>query len=130
MRQLLAGDIESNPGPKPTLKPFYTHSFNTLIHQSNPLIHPQPHSPPAHSPPNSPTSVPIPSAKYTHIPQSIYSTAHTYIPQATYWTSGCLPREWRPCWSGGRDAWQGFSKETGRMVPLLARWKGRLAGLP
>ena len=26
-RQLLAGDIESNTGPKPTLKPFYTHSL-------------------------------------------------------------------------------------------------------
>ena len=34
-RQLLVG--ESNPGLKPTLKPFYTHSLNTLIHQSNPL---------------------------------------------------------------------------------------------
>ena len=37
-----------------------------------------------------------------------FSTAHTYIPQAIYWTSGCLPREWRP---------------------LLIRWKRRLAGL-
>ena len=37
-RQLLAGDIESNPGPKPTLKKtFYTHSLNTLIHQSSKL---------------------------------------------------------------------------------------------
>ena len=44
-RQLLAGDIESNPGPKPTLKPFYTHSLNTLIHQYNPLNPPHPHSP-------------------------------------------------------------------------------------
>ena len=48
---LLAGDIESNPGPKPTLKPFYTHALNpphspnTLIHQSNPLNPPLPHSP-------------------------------------------------------------------------------------
>ena len=46
-RQLLAGDIESNPGPKPTLKkPLHTltppHSLNTLIHQSNPLNPTQP----------------------------------------------------------------------------------------
>ena len=37
------------------------------------------------------------SAKHTHIPQTIYSTAHTYIPQATYWISGCLPRECCVC---------------------------------
>ena len=49
-----------------------------------------------------------------------------YIPQATYWTSGCLPREWRPCWSGGRDAWQGFSRETGLSDPSTAtRRRGR-----
>ena len=44
-----------------------------------------------------------PSAKHTHI-ASIQ--LHTLIPQATYWMS---PE---------------------RVVPLLARWKGRLAGLP
>ena len=72
--QLLAGDIESNPGPKPTLKPFYTHSLNTLIHQSNPL------NPPTLTLPSPLTHIcPIPSAKHTLIPQSIYSTAHTYI---------------------------------------------------
>ena len=31
-RQLLAGDIESNPGPKPTLKTLYTHSRNPHTH--------------------------------------------------------------------------------------------------
>ena len=67
-----------------------------------------------------------PFAKHTHIPQTTFSTAHTYIPQATYWTSGCLPREWRPCWSGGRDAWQGFSRETGLSDPSTAtRRRGR-----
>ena len=45
------GRHESNPGPKPTLKPFYTHSLNpphsinALIHQSNPLNPRHPHSP-------------------------------------------------------------------------------------
>ena len=42
-RQLLAGDIESNPGSKLTLKNFYTHSLNpphSIIHQSNHLILP------------------------------------------------------------------------------------------
>ena len=59
-------------------------------------------------------------------PQTTFSTAHTYIPQAIYWTSGCLPREWRPCWSGGRDAWQGFSRETGSSDPSTAtRRRGR-----
>ena len=74
--------------------------------------------------PSPPLSVPY--AKHTHIPQTTFSTAHTYIPQATYWTSGCLPREWRPCWSGGRDAWQGFSRETGLSDPSTAtRRRGR-----
>ena len=42
------------------------------------------------------------------------------------WTSGCLPREWRPCWSGGRDAWQGFSREIGLSDPSTAtRRRGR-----
>ena len=90
-RQLLVGDIESNPGPKP----FYTHSLNpphsihTLIHQPTLSILPTltfpcqlTHICPIPS---------APSAKHTHIPLSIYSTAHTCIPQTTYWTSGCLP---------------------------------------
>ena len=55
----------------------------------------------------------------TH-PQTTYSTAHTYIPQTAYWTFGCLPREWCLCWSGGRDAWQGFSREIGLSDPSTA----------
>ena len=32
----------------------------------------------------------------------------------------------RPCWSGGRDAWQGFSRETGLSDPSTAtRRRGR-----
>ena len=93
-RQLFAGDIESNPGPKP----FYTHSLNpphslnTRIHQSNPLNPlnpPHPHFPQPTRPHLS--NPPVPSARHTHIPQSIYSTSHTYIPQTTYLTFGCLP---------------------------------------
>ena len=65
----VARDIKSNPGPKPTLNPFYTHSLNpphsliTLIHQSNPLNPPHPHSPP-----NSPTSVQSPLSPLQNIP--------------------------------------------------------------
>ena len=70
------------------------------------------------------THHPSPLCK-TH-PQTTFSTAHIYIPQATYWTSGCLPREWRPCWSGGRDAWQGYSRETGLSDPsTVTRRRGR-----
>ena len=55
--------------------------------------------------------------------RSAYSLRETL---STYWTSGCLPREWRPCWSGGRDAWQGFSRETGLSDPSTAtRRRGR-----
>ena len=49
---LLAGDIESNPGPKPTLKTL----LQTLTKYTNSQVqHSQ--SSPVHSPPNSPTSV-------------------------------------------------------------------------
>ena len=48
-RLLLAGDIEFNPGPKPTLKTLShapnPHSPSTLAHQSNPLEPAHPHSP-------------------------------------------------------------------------------------
>ena len=111
--QLLAGDIVSNPGPKQILKTFYTHSLNpthslnTLIHQSNPL------NPPTLTVPSPLTHLcPIPSApsaKHTNIPQSIYSNC-THV----YTSSNLL------------DLWM----SPGRLVPLLDRWKGRLAGLP
>ena len=59
-------------------------------------------------------------------PQTTYSTAHTYIPQTTYWAFGCLPREWCLCWSGGSDAWQGFSRDIGLSDPSTAtRRRGR-----
>ena len=41
-----------------------------------------------------------------------------------HWTSGCLLREWRPCRSGGRDAWQDFSRETGLSDPSTATRRG------
>ena len=110
-RQVLAGHIESNPGLKPTLK--------ALLHSLNPPltispIQPSQSSPPSlspnHTPPKSPTSVKsyLPPLQNTPTYHRASSTAHTYIPQATYWTSGCLPV---------------------RVVPMLARWKGRMAGL-
>ena len=59
----------------------------------------------------------------TH-PHTTYSNAHTYIPQTAYWTFGCLPREWCLCWSGGRDAWKGFSTEIGLSDPSTAIRRG------
>ena len=54
--------------------------------------------------------------------RSAYSLRETLSPTQ----AGCLPREWRPCWSGGRDAWQGFSRETGLSDPSTAtRRRGR-----
>ena len=39
---------------------------------------------------------------------------------------GCLPIECGLCWSGGRDAWQGFSREIGLSDPFTAtRRRGR-----
>ena len=55
-----------------------------------------------------------------------FSIVHIYIHQAIYWISGCLPREWCPCWSGGRDAWQGFSREIGLSdLSTATRRRGR-----
>ena len=60
----IAGDIESNPGPKPTLKLFYTHSLNyphslnTLIHQpTHRLTHPHLYN----SPPKTSYTPPAPT---------------------------------------------------------------------
>ena len=53
-RLLLAGDIESNPGPRPTLKtPTHTHTQpHTLTKFTDSLIQPsRPCPPPLHSPP-------------------------------------------------------------------------------
>ena len=52
-RQLLAGDIESNPGPKPTLKKPFIHSLNppTLTKYANSPVQPSQSSPPSFPPP-------------------------------------------------------------------------------
>ena len=112
--QLLEGDIESNPGPKSTLKTvLHTLTVNdTLTTYINSPVQPSQSSPPplsqAHSPPNSPTSV-----------QSHLQNTPTYhrasIQLHTLYTSNNI-----------LDLWM----STGRVMPLLARWTGRLAGLP
>ena len=65
-RQLLAGDIKSNPGPKPTLNTLL-HTLTqspTLTKYTNSAVQPSqsstPSLSPSHSPPNSPTSVQSP----------------------------------------------------------------------
>ena len=97
-RQLLAGPSRTKTNTKTLLHTLtkYTNSPVQTSQSSPPSLSP------AHSPPNSSTSVQSPhyespSVKHTNIQQSIYSTAHTYIPQATYWTSGCLPGGWCLC---------------------------------
>ena len=123
-------------------------NHNKLIHQHAPKISPtnspSPEKHVAPSPNSEPIKVPsfyhtytkstkhttpplsVPYVKHTHIPQTTYSTAHTYVPQTTYWTFGCLPREWCLCWSGGRDAWKGFSSEIELSDPSTAtRRRGR-----
>ena len=102
-RQLFAGDIESNSGPKPTLKTLL-HSLNpthSLIHQSIPLNppHPNPHL----SQPTCPLCTTRP-----HTTEHLFNCTHLY-------TSNNI-----------LDLWM----SPGRVVSLLARWKGRLAGLP
>ena len=102
------GDIESNPGPIPTLKPFYTHSLNpphslnTLIHQSNPLNPPQP----THRLTHPHLSNPICPLCKTHP----HTTEHPFNCTHLYTSNNIL------------DLWM----SPGRVVPLLARWKGRL----
>ena len=105
--QLLAGDIESNPGPKPTLKPFYTHSLNTRIHQSNPLNPPHPHSP-QHTHPHLFNPLCLLGKTHPHTKEHLFNCTHLY-------TSNNI-----------LDLWM----SPGMVVPLLARSKGRLPGLP
>ena len=101
--QLLVGDKT-----KPTLKPFYTH---TLIHQSNPLNPPQPHSPqPTHLQTHSHLSIPLCPLCKTHL-HTIY---HLFNCTHLYTSSNILDPSMSP----------------GRVVPLLAMLKGCLAGLP
>ena len=104
-------DIESHPGPKPTVKPFYihalnpTHSPNTLIHQSNPPNPPHPYSTKPthrlHSWPNTTYTSRITSdvnadstlwLSYTDIPTRVPNNAHhqpTSPDITTIWC--CLP---------------------------------------
>ena len=104
--------FESNPGPKPTLKPLLhtltpPHSLNTLIHQSNPLNPPHPHSPqhthrlthPHLSNPFCPLLKPHP-----HTTEHLFNCTHLY-------TSNNI-----------LDLWM----SPGRVVLLLARWQGYL----
>ena len=56
-------------------------------------------------------------------PQHGWRSAYSFRETLTF---GCLPREWCLCWSGGRDAWQGFSREIGLSNPSTAtRRRGR-----
>ena len=113
LAELLVGDIESNPGPKPTLKTLLhthtpPHSINTLIHQSN---HLHPHSPqPTHRLTQPHLSNPICALCKTHP----HTTEHLFNCTHLYTSNNIL------------DLWMA----PGRVLPLLARWKGRLAGLP
>ena len=103
-------ETESNPGPKPTLKTLL-HLLNpphSLIHQSN---SPHPHSPqPTHRLTHPHLSNPIcPFCKTRpHTTENLFNCTHLY-------TSNNILDHWI---------------SPGRVVPLLARWKGRLEGLP
>ena len=95
--QLLAG--ESNPGPKPTLKPFYTPSLNALIHQSNPLNPPY-SAQPTHRLTHPHLSNPL-CKTHPHTTEHLFNCTHLYT------SSNIL------------DLWM----SPGRVVPLLTRWK-------
>ena len=78
---LLAGDIESNPGPKPTLKTL-SHARTqppTLTKYNNLSVQPPQSSPPqlylAYSPPKSPTPVqpPKPTPTFSNSPHTHYT---------------------------------------------------------
>ena len=107
-RQLLAGDIESNPGPKPTLKTLLhtltqpPHSINTLILLSNPLQLPTLTLPkPTHRLTHPHLSNPICPLCKTHP----HTTEHLFNCTHLYTSNNIL------------DLWM----SPGRVVPLLAR---------
>ena len=83
-RLLLAGDIESNPGPKPTLKTL-THTRTqppTITKYTNSSIQPPQTRPPplslVHPPPKTPTSVQPPKTPtYTSSPPALTLTPYT-----------------------------------------------------
>ena len=110
-RQLLSGDIESNPGPNPTLITLLHTLIQspTLIHQSNPLN--PPHSlQPTHRLNHPHLSNPICPICKTHP----HTTEHLFNCTHLYTSNNIL------------DIWL----SPGRVVPQLSRWKRRLAGLP
>ena len=83
-RLLLAGDIESNPGPKPTLKTLtHTHTQPpTITKYTNSSIQPPQTRPPplslVHPPPKTPTSVQPPKTPtYTSSPPAPTLTPYT-----------------------------------------------------
>ena len=83
----------------------HTLTKNTLIHQSNPL---NPHSPqPTHRLTHPHLSNPL-CKTHPHTTEHLFNCTHLYT------SSNIL------------DLWM----SPGRVVPLLARWKERLAGLP
>ena len=81
-RLLLAGDIESNPGPKPTLKTLTRTQPPTITKYTNSSIQPPQTSPPplslVHPPPKTPTSVQPPKTPtYTSSPPAPTLTPYT-----------------------------------------------------
>ena len=85
----------------------HTHSLNTLIHQSNPLNPPHPHYPQPTHPHLSNPLCPL-CKRHPHTTEHLFNCTHVY-------TSNNI-----------LDPWM----SPGRVVPLLAKWNGRLAGLP
>ena len=83
--------------------------LHTLTKYTNSPVQPSQSFPPSpsHSPPNSHLSNPL-CKTHPHTTEHLFNSTHLY-------TS-----------SNKVDLWM----SPGRVVPLLARWKGRLAGLP
>ena len=82
-RQLHAGDIESHPGPKPTLKTLL-HTLTqspTITKYTNSPVQPSQSSPPSLSPAHSPTSVqsPLPPLQNTPTYHRASIQLHTLI---------------------------------------------------
>ena len=95
---------ESNPGPKPTLKTLL-HTLTKYTNSPVPLNPPHPHSPqPTHRLPHPHLSTPL-CKTHPHTTEHLFNCTHLY-------TSSNILDLWMP---------------PGRVVPLLASWKGRLA---
>ena len=100
--QLLAGDIESNPGPKPTLKTL----LHTLTKYINSPVQPSQSFPPSLSPAHSPTSVqsPLPPLQNTPTYHRASIQLHTLIYLKQHTGPLDVSRGWCLCWPGGRAA--------------------------